>query len=153
MKMCIRDRTYGSLVEDVLDRFASNDALCESAPQQSVNGVYRCVELLSIIAYRLDDEGAYGDLIGDVLDNFASNDARCESAPQQSANGIYRCAELLAIIAYELDTSGVYGPVSYTHLDVYKRQTSISFHTASSGKPSAGGETAHEASKLWALPL
>ena len=80
-------QTYGSLVEDVLDRFASNDALCESAPQQSVNGVYRCVELLSIIAYRLDDEGAYGDLIGDVLDRFASNDARCESAPQQSANG------------------------------------------------------------------
>ena len=31
--------------------------------------------------------------------------------------------------------------------------TSISFHTASSGKPSAGGETAHEASRLWALPL
>ena len=35
----------------MLDRFASNDARCESAPQQSVNGVYRCVELLAIIAY------------------------------------------------------------------------------------------------------
>ena len=41
-------QSYSSLVEDVLDRFASNDARCESAPQQSVNGVYRCEELLAI---------------------------------------------------------------------------------------------------------
>ena len=46
-------QSYSSLVEDVLDRFASNDARCESAPQQTVNGSYRCVELLAVIAYTL----------------------------------------------------------------------------------------------------
>ena len=82
-----------SAIEDILARFLSNDELCESAPQQSVNGVYRCAELLAVIAYEFDSTGAYGSAVDDVLARLVSNDERCESALQQTANGVCRCAE------------------------------------------------------------
>ena len=100
-------QSYSSLVEDVLDRFASNDARCESAPQQSANGIYRCAELLAIIAYELDTAGLYSDVISGTLERFSANEAACESAPQQTVNGSYRCVELLAVIAYTLGGDAV----------------------------------------------
>ena len=92
---------------DTLDLLSQNDARCESAPQQSANGSYRCVELLAIIAYELDTAGLYSDVISGTLERFSANEAACESAPQQTVNGSYRCVELLAVIAYTLGGDAV----------------------------------------------
>ena len=45
---------YGDVIDGVLSSLSSNDARCEGAQQQVVNGAYRCVELLAIVAYQFD---------------------------------------------------------------------------------------------------
>ena len=41
--------SYSSLISDVLDDWSSSDSRASGAPQQAVNGAYRCVELLAIV--------------------------------------------------------------------------------------------------------
>ncbi len=66
-----------------------------------MNGAYRMVEMLAIIAYELDSFGTYSSMIRDVLDDYDSGNRSASSAPQQLVNGLYRCVELLAVIATE----------------------------------------------------
>ena len=47
---------YSDVISGTLERFSANEAACESAPQQTVNGSYRCVELLAVIAYTLEGD-------------------------------------------------------------------------------------------------
>lgn len=41
---------YADLISGILDDMSTNNAKCTGAPQQSANGLYRCVELAAIIA-------------------------------------------------------------------------------------------------------
>ena len=41
---------YTSEISGVMTDFVLNNYSCDSAPQQAVNGLYRCVEMLEIIA-------------------------------------------------------------------------------------------------------
>ena len=43
-----------SSVSAVMSDFSYNNIFCDSAPQQVVNGTYRTVELLELIAKKLD---------------------------------------------------------------------------------------------------
>jgi len=45
--------SYTSYIDDIMDTFVSVDDNAESAVQQVVNGTYRTVELLSLIARKL----------------------------------------------------------------------------------------------------
>ena len=42
--------SYTSAISEVMSDFVLNNYSCKSAPQQQVNGAYRCVEMLEIIA-------------------------------------------------------------------------------------------------------
>ena len=94
---------YSSVIKNILSDYEENNDRCESAPQQSVNGAYRSVELLGVIAYELDSSGAYSPVIKNILSDYEENNDRCESAPQQSVNGAYRSVELLGVVAMLLD--------------------------------------------------
>ncbi|MEG2357157.1 MAG: hypothetical protein RSC40_09390, partial [Clostridia bacterium] len=82
--------------------FATNNYSCESAPQQTVNGSYRTLEMLEIVAKLLDTSGSYANEISSVMSSFVTNNYSCDSAPQQAVNGTYRTVEMLEIIAKEL---------------------------------------------------
>ena len=87
---------YSDLISGVLDDMSANNSYCSGAPQQSANGAYRLVEMLSIIAME-HNSGHYGDLISGVLDDMSSNNSYCSGAPQQTANGAYglwKCSPL-----------------------------------------------------------
>ncbi len=83
----------------MLNRLQTQNESCGSAVQQEVNGAYRCVELLAIIAYELDTYGIYSSLISGVLTSLSDVNDTCSSAPQQLANGMYRCVEMAALVA------------------------------------------------------
>lgn len=116
---------YAEMIADVLDTLERNNALCESAPQQTANGLYRAVDMLAIIAYAQDQNGQYASLISDVLDNLSAQNELCESAPQQCANGAYRMVDMLAIIALEKDGLGLYGGAVSDVLDRLSTQDAL----------------------------
>ena len=47
--------SYSSEISSVMLNFSLNNYSCKSAPQQAVNGNYRTVEMLEIIAKELDN--------------------------------------------------------------------------------------------------
>ncbi|MEG0126338.1 MAG: hypothetical protein RR816_09680 [Clostridia bacterium] len=46
-------KDYSSEISSVMSSFVTNNYSCDSAPQQAVNGTYRTVEMLEIIAKEL----------------------------------------------------------------------------------------------------
>ena len=90
---------YSSQISSVMSSFALNNYSCKSASQQQVNGTYRTVEMLEIIAKELDSGGRYSSQISSVMSNYALNNYSCKSAVQQAVNGTYRTVEMLEIIA------------------------------------------------------
>ena len=46
--------SYSDLISSVLDSMNQNNKSASGAPQQTANGAYRAVEMLSLMAYRLD---------------------------------------------------------------------------------------------------
>lgn len=46
--------SYSSQINSIHSSFISGNISANSAPQQQVNGYYRCVELLETIAFALD---------------------------------------------------------------------------------------------------
>lgn len=100
--------SYSEQISSVLDSMNENDNKVSGAPQQTANGSYRAVEMLSLMAYRLDSSGVCSDVIDNAIDTLNANDESLKGAPQQTANGLYRCVELLAVVALELDSSGKY---------------------------------------------
>ena len=84
-----------------------NNYSCKSAPQQEVNGVYRSVEMLEIIAGLADKTGIYASDIRSTMSSYTINNYSCKSAVQQAVNGCYRMVELLAIIAKSFNLSRV----------------------------------------------
>ena len=95
--------SYSSEISSVMTSFTLNNISCKSAVQQAVNGNYRTVEMLEIIAKELDTKGTYSSSISSVMTSFTLNNISCKSAPQQEVNGTYRTVEMLEIIAKELD--------------------------------------------------
>ena len=45
---------HASTIQSIHSSFVSGNRSASGAPQQAVNGAYRCVELLTAIAYALD---------------------------------------------------------------------------------------------------
>lgn len=100
--------SYTDLISSVLDSMNQNNKSASGAPQQTANGSYRAVEMLTLMAYRLDSSNSYTEIIDSAIDTLNANNKSLSSAPQQTANGLYRCVELLAVIGLELDSSGKY---------------------------------------------
>lgn len=86
---------YKDFALQVLDDMETNNARCNGAPQQIVNGVYRMFDALTIIAYEMDVDSS---LITSISDTLESNDSRASGADHQIVNGLYRCVELLYLI-------------------------------------------------------
>ena len=87
--------SHSSDISDVMYSFTMNNYSCDSAPQQQVNGSYRTVEMLEVIAKILDTKGKYASEISDVMYSYTMNNYSCKSAPQQVVNGTYRTVEML----------------------------------------------------------
>ena len=79
---------YSDMVSSVLDSMNQNNKSAKGAPQQTANGAYRAVEMLSIMAYRLDSSGAYSSIIESAIDTLNSNHKHLVGAPQPTANGL-----------------------------------------------------------------
>ena len=79
----------------VMSSFSTQDILANSAVQQQVNGFYRTVELLDLIARDM------GINTSSVMSSFSTQDILANSAYQQTVNGTYRTVELLDLIARE----------------------------------------------------
>ena len=92
--------SYSSTIQSIHSSFVSGNRSASSAPQQAVNGAYRCVELLEVIAA---EYGVSSSSISSIHSTFSSSNRSASSAPQQLVNGLYRCVELLEVIAYALD--------------------------------------------------
>ena len=101
-----------------------------SAPQQSANGLYRCVELLEAIAVSF---GASSSDVESVHSSFVSGNLRASSAPQQEANGAYRCVELLELIAAEA------GATSSVISDIHSSFVSGNLRASSAPQQQANG--------------
>ena len=84
--------SYASTIRDIHSSFVSGNRKADSAPQQQVNGAYRCVELLEVWAYQV---GVASGTVSDIHSSYVSGNRRADSAPQQLANGLYRGVELL----------------------------------------------------------
>lgn len=104
---CAKAETnYVDLIVDILDSFDQINDSASGTPQQLANGAYRCAELLTVIAYELDNFGSYSSLIESIYNSLNDNEKTTKSAPQQAVNGFYRCTEMLTLIAIELDDTG-----------------------------------------------
>jgi hypothetical protein len=67
--------------------------MSDNVYQQIVNGTYRTVELLNLIA---EDEGIS---TSSVMSDFSFRDTMSDNVYQQIVNGTYRTVELLNLIA------------------------------------------------------
>lgn len=73
---------YSSDISSVMSSYRLNNYSCESAPQQKVNGTYRTVEMLEIIAKEVDTGNKYTSDISSVMSNYRLSNYSCESAVQ-----------------------------------------------------------------------
>lgn len=105
MSVQVFAKDYSSDISSIMSNFVLNNYSCKSAIQQQVNGTYRTVEMLEVIAHELDYSNNYDKDISSIMSTFALNDYSCKSAEQQAVNGYYRSVELLEIIARETGTA------------------------------------------------
>lgn len=74
--------SYRDLIGGILDDLSTNNAQCNGALQQQVNGLYRLTEMLAVIALEGDTTGRYASIVSDVLDSLSSQNSRASGAPQ-----------------------------------------------------------------------
>ena len=86
-----------------MDDYDSGNKSANSAPQQQVNGAYRMVDMLTVLAMELDTTGRFTSMISDIRDTFKAQNNSANGAPQQLVNGLYRSVELAAIVAMLLE--------------------------------------------------
>lgn len=100
------EQSYTEYVSFILDGLYNNDEKLSKAQEQVTNGALHAVEMLTVIARRLDPTSIYEELIASVVE---AHNADCDNnleESQQIANSLYHCIELLLIIGRELDVSG-----------------------------------------------
>ena len=97
-----RSGQYSSEISRVMSNFSHRDTMADNILQQHVNGSYRMVELLSIMA---KEKGCSSSDISSIMSNFSHNDTMSDNVNQQLANGVYRTVELLNLIALRLGCS------------------------------------------------
>jgi hypothetical protein len=85
-----------TMINKVLDSWKSGNSSATGAPQQLVNGLYRCVELAYLIGNKSDSWGIWSSYFSSVYDSWVDINKSCQGAPQQAANGMYRFVEMLA---------------------------------------------------------
>lgn len=100
---------YSDAISSVMDTFVENDSAASNINHQILNGRYRTVQMLEIIAYELDTKGVYADAIDAVMNQLIENDTNASNINHQILNGAYRTVQMLEIIAYELDITSTYG--------------------------------------------
>ena len=113
--MAASTEVYMDAISGVMDTLRKNDSSASNINHQILNGRYRTVQMLEIIAYMLDTSGAYADHIDGVMDTFVENDSSASNINHQMLNGAYRTVQMLEIIAYELDATDLL-PKKVVHL-------------------------------------
>lgn len=109
---------YMDVIESVMDTLRKNDSSASNINQQILNGRYRTVQMLEIIAYELDTSGKYAEYIANVMDTLQKNDSSASNINHQILNGAYRTVQMLEIIAYELDELGIFGEYIDNVMDI-----------------------------------
>ena len=89
-------------ISSVMSSFNHNDIMADSALHQQVNGAYRMVDLLMIMAKQC---GCSSSEISRIQSDFSHNDIMADSALHQITNGTYRTVELLCLIASKIGCS------------------------------------------------
>ena len=64
---------YSDVIDSAIDTLNANSKGLDGAPQQTANGLYRCVELLAVIGLELDSSGKYREFIMQVLEDMDTN--------------------------------------------------------------------------------
>lgn len=95
---------YSSSISSIMSTFSYQNIMASSAPQQQVNGAYRMVELLEVMA---KESGCSSSSVSSVMSTFSYQNIMASSAPQQAVNGLYRSVELLELITKYMDTHTV----------------------------------------------
>ncbi|MBE5767801.1 MAG: hypothetical protein E7335_11730 [Clostridiales bacterium] len=91
---------YSSEISSIMSTFSLQNIYADSAPQQQVNGSYRTVELLEVIAH---EKGCSSSSVSSIMSTFSLQNIYADSAVQQAVNGAYRTVELLELIALKWD--------------------------------------------------
>ncbi len=81
---------YMDAISDAMDTLRKNDSSASDTNHQFLNGRYRTVQMLEIIAYELDSTGKYAEFISGVMDTLRRNDSRASNINYQILNGAYR---------------------------------------------------------------
>jgi len=97
-----RSGLYSSEISRIMSNFSHRDTMANNILQQHVNGAYRMVELLSIMAR---EKGCSSSEVSRIMSNFSHRDTMADNINQQLANGVYRTVELLNLIALKLGCS------------------------------------------------
>ena len=90
-----KSRSYTSEISNVMSDFRHYDVMADNIYQQIQNGTYRTVQLLEIMAKKMDC--SYSS-VNDVMADFRHNDVMADNIYQQIQNGTYRTVQLLEII-------------------------------------------------------
>lgn len=70
---------YGSAIDQIMSTFTLQNISASSAPQQQVNGSYRMVELLEVMA---KEEDYSSSKISSIMSSFTLQNISASSAPQ-----------------------------------------------------------------------
>ena len=92
---------YSDAISSVMSTFRRQDSSASNINHQILNGRYRTVQMLEIIAYELDSKGVYSDAISSVMSTFRRQDSSASNINHQILNGCYRTVQMLEIVAYE----------------------------------------------------
>ena len=76
--------SYASDISSVMSTFSYQNIMSSSAPQQEVNGAYRMVELLEIMA---KEKHCDSSKISDIMSTYSYQNIMASSAVQQLTNG------------------------------------------------------------------
>ena len=95
---------YTQKVSDVLEERRHQNVMSDTVHQQIVNGTYRTVDMLAIVAAELDRDEQYKSKIADVLEARRHQNVMSDTVYQQAVNGTYRTVDMLAILANILDS-------------------------------------------------
>ncbi len=77
---------------NVIDSWKFNDKSASGAPQQLVNGLYRCVEFTYLIGNKSDSWGIWSSYFSSVYDSWVDINMSCQGAPRKL---LMECIDLL----------------------------------------------------------
>ena len=93
-------------LQRIFDDLNAKDTTCDTVEQQAVNGIYHLNEVLTLIAFDLQNDDDQGEHADAILNEQYSFDASCQGPEQQLANGADTLVDLVTLISIEAVEKG-----------------------------------------------